>query len=618
MKLPFLNRFFRKRTITQRIATPFAVLLGGLVVTAGAYWSVVSLNGAAAETDARVTEFGFLVDRIQSAVLQARRYEKDFLVRRDDKALEAYAKALAGAYADIDRAQDLAPMETARTRLEETRKHLKSYQESFGNAVEVQRRLGYDDTSGLHGDLGQAVHEMGDAIEQQGRAELTASMLRMRQHEKDFIQHRDEQYVSRMAEEQQHFAALLATSGLPADLRFTIADRMKAYHRDFLRLTEGYKELAAKVQLLRDQVHAAEPPLEELGAITTRLLAEDRQALAATTRRITWVFAVLLLAAVALASVTLRLTSRRITQPLGVLRRTLADIAAGNRGARARLATGDEFQAVGDALDSLMDESGQYMQTEQENEMLNSSIMALLRAVNQLGRGDLTTAAPVNADITGALGDAINQMSESIAKTLAQVNNASAQVMEGSKQARSVAAQSRDTVLSTVRGMNEIRSTIQETAKRIKRLGERSQEIGGIIKLIDTIAERTNVLALNANMQAAQAGEAGRGFMVVAAEVQRLAESAKQATDQIAKLVSGIQIETGEAIATMDRSITEVVEGSQLAEKGAAEMTTTDEAVEALNALGAQLQEAVRSFKLPDGYIADGGTNVSVQVGAAA
>ncbi len=307
-----------------------------------------------------------------------------------------------------------------------------------------------------------------------------------------------------------------------------------------------------------------------------------------------------------------------VTRPLAKLYRTVNDIAAGNRYARAKLQTGDELQVLGDALDGMMDEGDQLMQThQQENEALNSSILAILRSVSQLGKGDLTEEAPVNEDITGALGDAINQMSDGIAKTLANVNNTSAQVVAGSQHAREATAHSRETVLNTVRGMNDIRTTIQETAKRIKRLGERSQEIGGIVKLIDTIAERTNVLALNANMQAAQAGEAGRGFMVVAAEVQRLAESAKEATDQIAKLISGIQVETGEAISTMDRSIEEVVEGSQLAEKGAAEMNLTDEAVEALNALGAQLQEAVRAFKLPAGYVAQGGTDVSVRAAAA-
>jgi methyl-accepting chemotaxis protein len=221
----------------------------------------------------------------------------------------------------------------------------------------------------------------------------------------------------------------------------------------------------------------------------------------------------------------------------------------------------------------------------EENERLNDSIIDIMRAVAKLAKGDLTIQAPVREDITGALSDAINSMAESTAKTLAGVAGVSHEV-------RSASQEGRDSVLQTSRGMNDIRGTIQETGKRIKRLGERSQEITGIVKLIDDIAERTSVLALNANMQAAMAGEAGRGFRVVADEVQRLAERSKEATDQIAKLVTTIQAETNDTMVTMDRAIGEVVKGGELADKAAEKVTQLDE-------LGGQLLESVGAFTLP-------------------
>ncbi len=226
-----------------------------------------------------------------------------------------------------------------------------------------------------------------------------------------------------------------------------------------------------------------------------------------------------------------------------------------------------------------------------ENEELNDSIIDIMRTVAKTAQGDLTIQAPVREDITGALSDAINSMSESTARTLANVTNVSREV-------RTASQEGRNTVLQTSRGMNDIRSTIQETGKRIKRLGERSQEITGIVKLIDDIAERTSVLALNANMQAAMAGEAGRGFRVVADEVQRLAERSKEATDQIGKLVNTIQAETNDTMLTMDRAISEVVKGGELAEKAAAQVTLLDE-------LGGTLLESVQAFKLPEGLVRD-------------
>ena len=133
-----------------------------------------------------------------------------------------------------------------------------------------------------------------------------------------------------------------------------------------------------------------------------------------------------------------------------------------------------------------------------------------------------------------------------------------------------VAHKGGEAVRRTIDGMNTIRETIQETSKRIKRLGESSQEIGNIVELISDIAEQTNILALNASIQASMAGEAGRGFAVVADEVQRLAERAANATKQIEVLVRTIQTDTNEAVVSMERSTTDVVGGALLAENAGA------------------------------------------------
>jgi methyl-accepting chemotaxis protein len=134
-----------------------------------------------------------------------------------------------------------------------------------------------------------------------------------------------------------------------------------------------------------------------------------------------------------------------------------------------------------------------------------------------------------------------------------------------------------ESVGATVGGIGTIRDTVRETEKRIKRLGERSQEISSVVNLINTISERTHILALNAAMHAASAGEAGRGFAVVAGEVQRLAENAREATSQIATLVHNIQLETSDTVSKMNEVITQVVDGSRLAEQAGQQMRDTEE-----------------------------------------
>jgi methyl-accepting chemotaxis protein len=139
-----------------------------------------------------------------------------------------------------------------------------------------------------------------------------------------------------------------------------------------------------------------------------------------------------------------------------------------------------------------------------------------------------------------------------------------------------------ESVGATVGSIGTIRDTVRETEKRIKRLGERSQEISGVVNLINTISERTHILALNAAMHAASAGEAGRGFAVVAGEVQRLAENAREATSQIATLVHNIQVETADTVNKMNEVITQVVDGSRLAEQAGQQMRDTEQSTNQL------------------------------------
>ncbi|OGS96286.1 MAG: hypothetical protein A3K04_04925 [Gallionellales bacterium RBG_16_56_9] len=249
------------------------------------------------------------------------------------------------------------------------------------------------------------------------------------------------------------------------------------------------------------------------------------------------------------------------------------------------------------------------------NRQNQDGILRLMNELNDLAEGDLTVRATVSEDITGAIADSVNYTTEEFRKLVARIKAAAeqmggvtrdaediskglleatqkqAQEIQGAgdavqlmtqsiKEVDSSAARSADVarrtlaatqqgaqaVRNSISGMDGIREQIQDTAKRIKRLGESSQEIGEIVDLISDITEQTNVLALNAAIQAASAGEAGRGFSVVAEEVQRLAERSAEATKQIGGLVKTIQGDTHDAVAAMEKSILGVVEGAVLSD----------------------------------------------------
>jgi twitching motility protein PilJ len=250
-----------------------------------------------------------------------------------------------------------------------------------------------------------------------------------------------------------------------------------------------------------------------------------------------------------------------------------------------------------------------------QNEVNQQAILRLLDEMGDLADGDLTVQATVTEDITGAIADSVNYAVDALRGLVTTINETSKQVTGSAQETRTTATQLAEasevqtaqisratdaihaltqaidevaknanesaevasrsvevagrgaqTVRDTIQGMDAIREQIQETSKRIKRLGESSQEIGEIVELIDDIADQTNILALNAAMQAAMAGEAGRGFAVVADEVQRLAERSSNATKQIEALVRTIQADTNEAVSSMEASTAGVVEGANLAE----------------------------------------------------
>ena len=288
-----------------------------------------------------------------------------------------------------------------------------------------------------------------------------------------------------------------------------------------------------------------------------------------------------------------------------------------------------------------LDAERQEQEAKRVNDANQAAILRLMNELQTVAEGDLTQEATVTEDITGAIADSVNYTVEElrmlvgnvqntvtrVAQTTSQVENTSTELLAASTeqlreiretgqsvldmaarinvvsaQAQESASVARNSLMAAesglsavqnaIGGMNSIRDQIQETSKRIKRLGESSQEIGEITELISDITEQTNVLALNAAIQAASAGEAGRGFSVVAEEVQRLAERSADATRQISALVKAIQTDTQDAVAAMERSTQGVVEGARLSDNAGTALTEIDRVSRQLADLIAQISDS--------------------------
>ncbi|MEE9398119.1 MAG: methyl-accepting chemotaxis protein [Methylococcales bacterium] len=324
--------------------------------------------------------------------------------------------------------------------------------------------------------------------------------------------------------------------------------------------------------------------------------------------------------------------ARSILRPIERIKTVVRAIDDGDYGERIKLQNVDEFSELGHAFNRLLDEKvNDVTEAEKETEQLNHSIIGLLQAVDKLSQKDLTVDIPVAKDITGAISDALNQLtyetcevlkraaeiSHRVNRATIKVKSQSQEVLEYTETQNRQTNQSIVELTGTIDAMNEIamlanqanresekavdmtesaltavnktvenaknlRNIMRETEKRIKCLRERSQEITSAVNIINEIAEKTHILALNASMHAASAGDAGKGFMVVADEVQRLAESSREATSQVAAFVYNIQTETSDTVEIMSTAIDEAIEGTHLAGQAGIRMQENRETTLAL------------------------------------
>jgi twitching motility protein PilJ len=351
----------------------------------------------------------------------------------------------------------------------------------------------------------------------------------------------------------------------------------------------------------------------------------------------------IVMVALAVAAFMVLSISRGIAKQTNAISRLFAEISAGNLNARASVFSNDELGQIAQELNFMLDDILQLIESREEKERIQANIVKLLDEVSGVAAGDLTRDAEVTSDVTGAIADSFNYMLAELRQIIASVQSTTAavtgsatevqhtasQLAYGSKaqsqalvdasaaiadMAKSIQQVSQSagraahiaeraledakggaaTVGRTINGMNAIRGRVQETSKRIKRLGESSQEIGEIVRLIGDIADRTSILALNASIQASTAGEAGKGFAVVAEEVERLAVRAAESAKKISAIIKSVQSDTTEAVAAMEETTREVVNGSQLANEAGQRLRDIEGVSQQIAELIAQISDASR------------------------
>ncbi len=620
-------RFLHNMRITHKLSAILVIVLLGFAAIGLSYNYLLTVNKNATDSTARLASFGTHVERVEIDLLEARRIEKDFAISKRLELVDQFELKMTDARQNLATLTDLAPENMEQTSLVNVQDLFRRYHSGFYGFAESQMAIGLDDSMGLLGELQSTAGALEKSIKRFNNTDLNASVLKLRTLEKDYQISENSKIVAQLENELSKFASIVGSAKLSDANKSRIIKSARDYKEALLNYVDGIKERSLTTVATQNTVNQLQPLFNNLISEKDAVLSNNQETVSAEQQLITGIFATTLIVTGVLVTVVLLLFARSIITPLTKLRNAVGQVAAGDFDVRVGLNSTDELGALGTAFDELLDERlAALAEAERENEQLNDSIIDVLESVSRLSDKDLSVLVPVNEDITGPVADAMNLMTNETAQVLTGIRKVSDEVemvadlvkqqsdkvtntaasertvvettiakLEAASQAMNEVAKlsqlcnetadkaakstqtAFDTVTNTADGMHDIRETISETEKRIKRLGERSQEITTVVDIIKDIAERTHGLALNASMQAAAAGDAGRGFAVVADEVQRLAESSRNSTAQITSLVRSIQSETAETMSTMNRAISQVVEGSSLAERAGQEMKDTQQ-----------------------------------------
>ena len=504
------------------------------------------------------------------------------------------------------------------------------YKSSFSEIVKFNSVVGLTTNEGLRKKANDLLQNIEDRVKNTNNPRLFTLLANMRAQEEHILQSVDltESYEN-IKNMQSNFHNQLQTTNLDTKTRLAASNLSELYLNVVDEIVTNKRNANEYTELYDFMLG---PMFDEMGQSSQLRIEQNQSAQQDVSNFVTTLASLALLVIAGLVSLLLYLFADSLRKPITSLLDTIHNVNDGDLDARVNSTRKDELGELSTSFDKLLDEKvAQLSASEKENEILNDSVIGLIQAVAQLSRKDFTIKVPVAEDVTGAVGDSLNLLTKETSNTLNDVKKISrhvaglsnliqkqsSSVMEVAKQERmqventvrelnkssdtmnkissdaadankraSFALKNTESALQAVNrsvdGINSIRDTIRETEKRIKRLGERSQEITGIVNLINSIAERTHILALNASMHAASAGEAGRGFAVVADEVQRLAESAREATTEISTLINNIRVETTDTVTAMNQAITNVAEGTQLAELAGTAMLRTQESTEDL------------------------------------
>ncbi len=547
--------------------------------------AMVGLNQYALSTLSELDKVRQQLAQLETGMLSLRASEKDFLAHLDlqyPAQFNTHHQALQDLFSTLEGDLQQSGLDTQQ--LQQVQGLLTDYADNFSRLVRVQQKIGLHAKDGLYGGLRAAVHDVEQVIREQGDQRLLADMLTLRRNEKDFMLRLDLKYPDTLAENLALLRSHLSVSTIGLVEQRQINALLDRYHERFMALVAGSREkgLSSAEGLqgqLRSSVQQAEGLLESMHHETEMALADQRN----------WLNRVTVVALVGLATLIIgALTWLALTllRPLTALAATMKEVAADkNVVLRSNLPANDELGDIAAAFNAMMDTFQRAL------EQVTASATQLAVAAEQLAAVTESTHRGVEQQTqqTEQVATAMNEMTATVQEVAGNAELAAQSTSEANRLTRS----GQQVVVNTIDSISALAGKIEGAANVIQKVEAGSVDIGSVLDVIGGIAEQTNLLALNAAIEAARAGEQGRGFAVVADEVRLLASRTQQSTQEIQVMIESLQSGTREAVTAMEYSRSKAQHCVDEAGQAGQSLSAINSAVSVINDMTTQIASAV-------------------------